>query len=115
MIRPQTSFEQLLLAAALVALLLGLSVAASAATPPPSHEMLVQSHIDHVVVYEQGAQVERLPGDPRPRHQYDCVPRPETAIDPSKVRLSGRDFTVLGFSTGTTPTPWAVPIPTKSA
>ncbi|MEC7693962.1 MAG: DUF4140 domain-containing protein, partial [Bacteroidota bacterium] len=100
MIRPQTSFEQLLLAGALVALLLGLSVAASAATPPPSHEMLVQSHIDHVVVYEQGAQVERLARVTLDQGTNMIVFHDlSTAIDPSKVRLSGRgDFTVLGIS-----------------
>ena len=100
MIRPQTSFEQLLLAAALVALLLGLSVAASAITLPPSHEVLVQSHIDHVVVYEQGAQVERLARVTLDQGTNMIVFHDlSTAIDPSKVRLSGRgDFTVLGIS-----------------
>ena len=100
MIRPQTSFEQLLLAAALVALLLGLSVAASAITLPPSHEVLVQSHIDHVVVYEQGAQVERLTRVTLDQGTNMIVFHDlSTAIDPSKVRLSGRgDFTVLGIS-----------------
>lgn len=100
MIRPQTSFEQLLLAAALVALLLGLSVAAFAAAPPSSREALVKSHIDHVVVYEQGAQVERLAEVTLNQGTNMIVFHDlSTAIDPSKVRLSGRgDFTVLGIS-----------------
>ena len=100
MIRPQTSFEQLLLAAALVALLLGLSVAAFATTPPSSREALVKSHIDHVVVYEQGAQVERLAEVTLNQGTNMIVFHDlSTAIDPSKVRLSGRgDFTVLGIS-----------------
>lgn len=100
MIRPHTSFERLLLAAALLTLLLGLSVAASAVTSPPSHEVLVQSHIDHVVVYEQGAQVERLARVTLDKGTNMIVFHDlSTAIDPSKVRLSGRgDFTVLGIS-----------------
>ena len=56
------------------------------------------------------------PCDPRPRHQHDCVPRPGTAIGPPKsvcraVAISPCWASVIG----TTPTPWAGPIPAKSA
>lgn len=100
MIRPHSSFERLLLAAAILALLLGLSFAAAAAGPSDNHEVPVESAIDHVVVYEQGAQIERLaPVTLRAGINVLVFTDLNTAIDPSKVRLSGRgDFTVLGIS-----------------
>jgi hypothetical protein len=100
MIRPHTSLERLLLAAALLALLLGLSVAAAASPSAPNNEVPVESAIDHVVVYEQGAQVERLATvSLRAGINVLVFTDLNTAIDPSKVRLSGRgDFTVLGIS-----------------
>ena len=103
MIRPQTSFERLLLTAFLVALMLGLALVASARAPLAnlsSNETPVASHIDHVVVYEQGAQVERLADVSLDAGTNMLVFTDlNTAIDPSKIRLSGRgDFTVLGMS-----------------
>ena len=100
MIRPHSSLERLLLAAALLALLLGLSFAAAAAPSSDNHEVPVESAIDHVVVYEQGAQIERLaPVSLRAGINVLVFTDLNTAIDPSKVRLSGRgDFTVLGIS-----------------
>lgn len=100
MIRPHSSLERLLLLASVAALVLGLSVAASAAPVNPVKEMPVESAIDHVVVYEQGAQVERLAQVSLQRGTNVLVFTDlNTAIDPSKVRLSGRgDFTVLGIS-----------------
>ena len=100
MIRPHSSLERLLLAAALLALLLGLSFAAAAAPSSDNYEVPVESAIDHVVVYEQGAQIERLaPVSLRAGINVLVFTDLNTAIDPSKVRLSGRgDFTVLGIS-----------------
>jgi hypothetical protein len=100
MTRPHSSLERLLLAAAILALLLGLSFAAAAAGPSVNNEVPVQSAIDHVVVYEQGAQIERLaPVSLRAGINVLVFTELNTAIDPSKVRLSGRgDFTVLGIS-----------------
>ena len=100
MIRPHSSLERLLLAAAILALLLGLSFAAAAAPSSDNHEVPVESAIDHVVVYEQGAQIERLaPVSLRAGINVLVFTDLNTAIDPSKVRLSGRgDFTVLGIS-----------------
>ena len=52
MIRPQTTFERLLLTAGLVALMLGLALVASARVPLAnlsSNETPVASLIDHVV------------------------------------------------------------------
>ena len=100
MIRPHSSLERLLLAAAILALLLGLSFAAAAVPPSDNHEVPVESAIDHVVVYEQGAQIKRLaPVSLRAGINVLVFTDLNTAIDPSKVRLSGRgDFTVLGIS-----------------
>lgn len=100
MIRPHSSLERLLLAAAVVALLLGLSFAASASPASNSAEVPVTSAIDHVVVYEQGAQIERLASvSLRKGTNVLVFENLNTAIDPSQVRLSGRgDFTVLGIS-----------------
>jgi len=100
MIRPHSSFERMILLAAVAALVLGLSFAATAAPVNPVKEMPVESAIDHVVVYEQGAQVERLAKVSLQRGTNVLVFTDlNTAIDPSKVRLSGRgDFTVLGIS-----------------
>ena len=103
MIRPHTTFERLLLTAGLVALMLGLALVASARAPLAnlsSNETPVASHIDHVVVYEQGAQVERLADVSLDAGTNVLVFTDlNTAIDPSKIRLSGRgDFTVLGMS-----------------
>ena len=98
MIRPHSSLERLLLFAALLVLLLGLAFAATAA--PNNKEIPVESAIDHVVVYEQGAQVERLSKVTLKSGTNVLVFTDlNTSIDPSKVRLSGRgDFTVLGIS-----------------
>ena len=100
MTRPHSSLERLLLAAAILALLLGLSFAAAAAGPSDNNEVPVQSAIDHVVVYEQGAQIERLASVTLQSGINVLVFKDlNTAIDPSKVRLSGHgDFTVLGIS-----------------
>ena len=100
MIRPRSSVEMLLLASALAAFLLGLSMAASAASNSSNLEVPVLSSIDHVVVYEQGAQIERLAAVSLKTGTNVLVFTDlNTAIDPSKVRLSGRgDFTVLGIS-----------------
>ena len=100
MIRPHSSLERLLLAAAILALLLGLSFAAAASPSSNNHEVPVESAIDHVVVYEQGAQIERLaPVSLRAGINVLVFTDLNTAIDPSKIRLSGRgDFTVLGIS-----------------
>lgn len=100
MFRPHSSLERLLLAAAVVALLLGLSYAAAASPASNSAEVPVTSAIDHVVVYEQGAQIERLASvSLRKGTNVLVFENLNTAIDPSQVRLSGRgDFTVLGIS-----------------
>ena len=101
MIRPHTTLERFVLAAAVLALLLGLSLFATAAPANPTdREVSVKSTIDHVVVYEQGAQVERL-ANVTLRKGINVLVFTDlnTAIDPSKVRLSGRgEFTVLGIS-----------------
>ena len=100
MIRPHTSLERLLLLAAMAAFVLGLSFVATAAPSPNKAEVPVSSSIDHVVVYEQGAQIERLASvSLRTGTNVLVFTDLNTAIDPSKVRLSGRgDFTVLGIS-----------------
>lgn len=100
MIRPHTSLERLLLIAAAAALVMGLSFAATAAPAADKSEVPVSSSIDHVVVYEQGAQIERLASVSLQSGTNVLVFTDlNTAIDPSKVRLSGRgDFTVLGIS-----------------
>ena len=71
----------------------------------------MKSRIDHVVVYEQGAQVERLAEVALNEGIHMLVFHDlHTAIDPSRIRLTGKGgFTVLGISTDTTPTPWAGP------
>ena len=101
MIRPHTTLERFVLAAAVLTLLLGLSLFATAAPANPTdREVSVKSTIDHVVVYEQGAQVERL-ANVTLRKGINVLVFTDlnTAIDPSKVRLSGRgEFTVLGIS-----------------
>ena len=98
MIQTPTSIERLLLFAAALAFLLGLGKAANAGSP--TEEIPVSSAIDHVVVYEQGAQVERLAEVSLDAGTNVLVfTNLNTSIDPSKVRLSGRgDFTVLGIS-----------------
>ena len=100
MIRPQTTLERLTLVAAVLFFFLGLGTAALATDEMPPKEVTVQSKIDHVVVYEQGAQVERLANiSLRNGTNMLVFAGLSTDIDPSKVRLSGRgDFTVLGIS-----------------
>ena len=99
MIRTSTPLERALLLAALCALLLGISFAVSAKSPEAS-EIFVTSHIDHVVVYEQGAQVERIAqANLRQGTNVLVFEDLHTAIDPSRIRLTGRgNFTVLGIS-----------------
>ena len=93
-------FERMLLAAAAVALTLGLAYAAQATPTSPSRETPVTSRIDHVVVYEQGAQVERVAEVALNEGIHMLVfGGLHTGIDPSRIRLTGKGgFTVLDIS-----------------
>ena len=83
----------------MLSLLLPFFLLPSVAEVDPS-EKKFDSKIDHVVVYQQGAQVERtseislLAGG-----TTVVIPDLSTAIDPSKLRITGSgDFTVLSIS-----------------
>ena len=99
MIHTSNLLERMLLAGAMCSLLMSLTMFATAA-PTTTKEIPVASHIDHVVVYEQGAQVERLAEVSLQEGTNVLVfNQLHTGIDPSKIRLSGKgDFTVLGMS-----------------
>ena len=85
-----STLERMLLAAAAVALTLGLASAAQAKTSTPPHEIPVTSRIDHVVVYEQGAQVERVAEVALNEGIHMLVFGVlHPGIDPSSIRLSG--------------------------
>jgi len=98
MTRPHSPLERLLLVAGFLFLLFGIGAAVYAGDQ--KNEIPVESAIDHVVVYEQGAQIERLANvSLRTGTNVLVFEDLNTAIDPSKVRLSGRgEFTVLGIS-----------------
>ena len=95
-----SNFERMLLAAATVALTLGLAFAAQATPTSTSREIPVTSRIDHVVVYEQGAQVERVAEVTLNEGIHMLVfGGLHTGIDPSRIRLTGQGgFTVLDIS-----------------
>ena len=100
MIQSHSSLERMLLLAAFASLFFGACSIALATPAPTNEETPVTSAIDHVVVYEQGSQVERLANVSLKAGTNVLVfNNLHTGIDPSKVRLSGRgDFTVLGIS-----------------
>ncbi len=86
-----STLERILLATAAVALTLGLASAAQAKPSTPSHEIPVTSRIDHVVVYEQGAQVERVAEVALNEGiQMLVFGGLHTGIDPSRIRLTGK-------------------------
>ena len=99
MIPSPTSLKHLSMS---TALLFGIHVQSALALSSleQTKETTVESSIDHVVVYEQGAQIERLASIELSEGinilQFTDL---NTGIDPSKIRLSGRgSFTVLGMS-----------------
>lgn len=63
-------------------------------------EQNISTEIDHVVVYQQGAQVERVADVSVPAGVTELVfTRLHTAIDPNQLRVTGNgDFTVLSIS-----------------
>jgi hypothetical protein len=63
-------------------------------------ERIVESTIDHVVVYQQGAQIERIGKAQIPTGISTLVfSELNTAIDPSQLRITGKsEFTVLSIS-----------------
>ena len=95
-----SNLERMMLAAATAALTLGLAFAAQATPTSPSREIPVTSRIDHVVVYEQGAQVERVAEVALNEGIHMLVfGGLHTGIDPSRIRLTGQGgFTVLDIS-----------------